>query len=111
MVSKPLMGVHTKMTNSTEDPSHIRFGGVNPELQGPNQAWLKTTNEKSWTLEMESMSFHGDTLFENGKVMINPGYPFIGVPKEDFDAFKKDVTDAYPDEAVTCSDIDWCYFI
>lgn len=111
MISKPIMGVHTKMTNTTEDDSHIRFGGVNTDLQGPNEVWLSTIDEKTWEMEMSKVSFHGDTLTKNGKVIINPGYPFIGMPTNDFESFKKDVIEAYPDEAVSCSDIDWCYFV
>ena len=32
------------------------------------------------------------------------------MPKDAFAAFKNDVVSAYPDEPVTCTDFDWCYF-
>lgn len=113
MISKPIMGVHTHMFNSTEDPSHIRFGGYNEELfaQGESQVWLSTVNNTSWEMEMSSVKFHGDSIGEAASAIINPGYPFIGVPKSTFDLFKKDVKEAYPDEAITCEALDWCYFI
>jgi len=44
------------------------------------------------------------------RALINPGFPFIGMPEDAFLAFKTDLFTAYPDEKLTCTDKDWCYF-
>lgn len=107
------MGVHTHMYNSTEEPSQIRFGGYNEELfaKGHEQFWLTTVNNTSWEIEMSDVKFHGESLSGPGRAIVNPGFPFIGIPKSKFENFKKDVIAAYPDEQLTCQDMDWCYFI
>lgn len=112
-ISKPMFGVHTKMTESTEDPSQIRFGGENKDLfaNDSSQLWLKTVNSTTWEMDLTEVDFHGDDIIKNSKAIINPGYPFIGVPKAHFETFKKDVIEAYPDEAISCDHVDWCYFM
>merc|ERR1712140_111657 len=32
------------------------------------------------------------------------------MPSSSFEKFKEDVMNAYPDEPVTCTSMDWCYF-
>ena len=43
------------------------------------------------------------------KALINPGYPFIGMPTEQFDAFKKDIESQFAEGYFFCSDWDWCF--
>ena len=33
------------------------------------------------------------------------------MPKEAFEAFKKEIKEAYPEQPVTCTDLEWCYFV
>ena len=100
------------MWNSTEDPSEIRFGGYNAELfaAGHDQLWINTTSNSSWTIEMADVSFHGSSLWTDMPALVDPGYPFIAMPKSAFEAFKQDIMTAYPQEPVTCTSMDWCYF-
>lgn len=62
-------------------------------------------------MDFSKIKFHGDAIGDGGKAIINPGYPFIGMPMSSFDHFKQDVIEAYPEEQLTCEDVDWCYFI
>ena len=112
MISAPVMGIHTHMYNSTQDPSQIRFGGFNEALipSGHSQIWLKTLNDKTWEVEVHDVSFHGDKIFKRTKALINPGYPFIGMPEAPFETLIKDVMSAYPADKLNCKDLDWCYF-
>ena len=101
------------MWNSTEDPSSIRFGGYNEELfaTGHKQRWINTTSNTQWHIDLDSVEFNGEDLLpEKMTALINPGYPFIAMPVSAFEKFKKDLMDAYPDEPVTCTSMDWCYF-
>lgn len=94
MISEPVFGVHTHMFNSTEDPSQIRFGGYNEELfkEGHSQVWLPTVNNTSWELDVNNVQFHGDSLInatsEGQRAIINPAFPFIGMPHSIFEQFK-----------------------
>ena len=113
MITKKQFGVHTHMYNSTDDPSSIRFGGYNEELfkAGHKQRWINTTSNTQWHIELDSVQFHSENLLSSKiPALIDPGYPFIAMPDSEFDAFKQDVMNAYPDEPVTCTNKAWCYF-
>ena len=113
MIAQKLVGVHTHMFNSTEDPSVMRFGGVNTELfnSGYEMIWMNTTSPDAWTIKFNSAGFIEKDTWKYSVAVIDPGYPFIGLPKDAFEAFKKQVIEEYPDEAVTCDDNEWCYFL
>ena len=32
------------------------------------------------------------------------------MPKDSFEMFKKDITELYPDEAISCDSTEWCYY-
>ena len=59
MIAEKTFGVHTRLYNSTEDPSQIRFGGYNKELfkEGHKQAWLKTESKLSWVVKFSNAGF------------------------------------------------------
>ena len=42
--------------------------------------------------------------------IIDPAYPYIAMPREEFKIFGETLKVAYPDEPVTCNSMDWCYF-
>ena len=112
MIEKMQLGVHTRMRNSEEDPSSMRFGGYNEELfkEGHEQVWLNTTSNMSWEVQFDSAGFHSDTLFEDKHALVDPGYPFIGMPKNQFENFKNDLIKAYSIDEIICPDDEWCYF-
>ena len=113
MIKKKQFGVHTHMWNSTEDPSVIRFGDYNEELfkKGHKQMWMNTTSNMTWEVKFDSAGFHSDMIWNNTHALIDPGYPFIGLPEVYFEQFKQDILTAYPDEPITCHKNDWCYFM
>ena len=86
MISKKMFGVHTHLYNSTESPSEIRFGGYNEELfkEGHKQVWFNTTSTMSWEVKFNDASFHTERLWNNTHALIDPGYPFIGMPFHEF---------------------------
>lgn len=50
MIEDKVFGVHTHMYNSTEDPSVIRFGGINEDmfLEGHELLWVETVYKGTW---------------------------------------------------------------
>lgn len=113
MITKRQFGVHTHMYNSTEDPSSIRFGGYNEELfkVGHKQRWMNTTSNAEWHVNLDSVQFHSENILSSQiPALIDPGYPFISMPETEFESFKTDIMAAYPDEPVTCTSMNWCYF-
>jgi hypothetical protein len=113
MISSKQFGVHTHMFNSTEDPSQIRFGGFNKDLfnEGHDIIMMETRAKSSWEVKFDSAGFYSEEVWKGWHALIDPGYPFIALPKQAFEMFKNDLMKAYPDEPVTCSDDEWCYFI
>ena len=93
MIEKMQLGVHTQLRNSTEDPSAMRFGGYNEDLfkAGHEQVWLNTTSNMSWEVKFDTAGFHTDIVWNNKHALVDPGFPFIGLPKDYFDAFKSDL--------------------
>ena len=112
MVSKKVIGVHTHLWNSTEDPSTMRFGGIREDLypRGHEMQYHSTVSKDTWELNFDQVKFHGDHITKDIRGIINPGYPFIGVPHDAFQQFVDDVISAYPVDQIACYDMDWCYF-
>ena len=50
MIDSKVFGVHTHMYNSTEDPSTIRFGGINEQMfeEGHELLWVDTVFKGTW---------------------------------------------------------------
>jgi len=113
MLKKKIFSVHTHMFNTTSDPSQVRFGGINEALfkEGHEVLSMKTSSKQSWEVKFDSAGFRTSKIWNGHHALIEPGYPFIALPKEAFDIFKSDLLAAYPDEPVTCSDDEWCYFL
>jgi|Transcript_29969 hypothetical protein len=113
MISSKVFGVHTHMFNSTEDPSQIRFGGFNKDLfmEGHDMLHVETRAKSSWEIKFNSAGFYTEEVWKGWHALIDPGYPFIALPKQAFEMFKNDLKKAYPDAPVTCSDDEWCYFV
>ena len=113
MIEKRQFGIHTHMWNSTEDPSQIRFGGINNDLirDGHDLIYFNTRNNATWEIDIAHGGLH-ENLFANESMpaLINPGYPFIAMPYKAFSKFKQGMEAAYPDEAMTCNTDTWCYF-
>lgn len=113
MVKKKIIGVHTHLYNSTEAPSEMRFGGYNEELfkEGHEQVWLNTTNPTmSWVVKFDYAGFHSESLWEGKHALIDPGYPFIGMPFSYFKDFEADLALKYPEHPINCTREDWCQF-
>lgn len=112
MISSKVFGIHTQMWNSTEEPSEVRFGGYHQDLfgKGHDQVWLNTLNNTSWEVSFASIGFTTKAISHLTRALINPGFPFIGMPIDAFQNFKIELEDAYPEEPVTCTALDWCYF-
>lgn len=112
MIAKKQFGIHTHMFNSTEDPSRIRFGGYDEDLfaAGHQQKWFNTTGADSWDVPLLAVGLHSEAVHADQKALINPGYPFISMPSGQFEAFKAELKNAYPNEPLTCTSWDWCYF-
>ena len=101
------------MLNSTDDGSQIRFGGYKEEYfkEREVQIWLETVNVTSWELYVSNVTFQDNDLLVNQRALINPGFPFIGMPKGVFETFKQEVIAYHTDDNLTCKDLDWCYFV
>lgn len=113
MIKSKIFGVHTHMFNTTEDPTQIRFGAFNQDLfqDGHDLLLMETRSKHSWEVKFDSAGFFSEEVWKGWHALIDPGYPFIALPKNAFEAFKQDLLKAYPDEPVTCSDDEWCYFM
>lgn len=72
---------------------------------------MLTRSIHTWEVKFTSASFYTDKVWKGWHALIDPGYPYIAMPKQAFTTFKNDLLKAYPDEVVTCSDEEWCYFI
>jgi len=38
----------------------------------------------SWEIKINDVGFHSDFLYQNKHALIDPGYPFIGMPYHEF---------------------------
>jgi len=64
----------------------------------------------SWEVKFNDASFHTDRLWNNTHALIDPGYPFIGMPFHEFEKFEADLKVKYPEHAINCTKEDWCIF-
>ena len=112
MIGKKMLGFHTHMYNSNEAPSEMRLGGYNEELfkKGHEQVWLNTTDTMSWEVKFNSVDFHRENVYNDMHALIDPGYPFIGMPFHEFETFKEVLADKFPDHPIDCETEDWCHF-
>lgn len=72
--------------------------------------WLEA-DKKNFEMALSDLSFHGDSILSDATAIVNPAYPFMGLPKDQFKAFVGDVKAAYPDEKLSCTAYDWCFFV
>ena len=110
MIAKKQFGVHTRMRNSTYDSSQFRFGGYNEELfkKGHAQQWINTVSNDSWMIEIARAGLSSFIAYNSTiKALIDPGFPFIAMPLDDFEEFKNAISEDYP---VDCNSTDWCMF-
>ena len=112
MISKKMFGVHTHLYNSTEAPSEMRFGGYNEDLfkEGHSQIWLNTSHAMSWEVPIDYAGFNTEKLWTDMHALIDPGYPFIGMPFHQFKIFETDLAAKYPEHSINCTKEDWCQF-
>ena len=47
---------------------------------------------------------------ETIKALIDPGYPFIALPLDDFNEFKDKLSEIDETHPVECEALDWCFF-
>lgn len=70
---------------------------------------MNTTNPTmSWEVKFDNAGFNAEYLWNNTHALIDPGYPFIGMPWDSFKSFEKDLAEVYPDHAINCTKEDWC---
>lgn len=114
LIEKKMFGVYTKNANGTDIPSQIRFGGYNEDLlqAGQELVWINTNTTSSWAVTLQAFDFHYENILETPKkALINPGFPFIAAPLDDYEKYKADLLSGYPqDKGLVCTDYDWCYF-
>ena len=116
LITKKVFGFHTKPYNETyEDPmpSEVRLGGINQELfkAGHDLFFIDTLAKDTWEIDLRSVKMNGENILrQSSSALINPGYPFIAAPIEEFDHFKKDLELADPEDKLECSAWDWCFY-
>lgn len=62
----------------------------------------------SWEVPIDSAGFNTDNLWTDRHALIDPGYPFIGMPFHEFKIFEDDLKAKYPDHPINCTKEDWC---
>ena len=113
VIEDKIFGVHTFLENRTDATSQIRFGAINEDLLMPGHEmhYYKTLDVDTWQIPVEQVSFISDDLLNTTtKALINPAYPFIGMPEDDFEKFKADIESLFPEGDFYCSHWDWCFF-
>jgi hypothetical protein len=112
VIDKKIIGVHTYLQNTTDAESSVRFGGVNQDLIRKHHEirYMDTVAPDTWQIPLSQVAFMSDELLaQPSKALINPGYPFIGMPTEQFDAFQRDIASQFAEGYFYCSDWDWCF--
>lgn len=64
----------------------------------------------SWEIKFDSAGFNAEFLWNNTHALVDPGYPFIGMPFYYFNLFEKELAKVYPDHSINCRKEDWCQF-
>lgn len=114
MIDKKIFSIYTQMSNLTDTPSQIRFGAYNTALfSGTELWWINTLNRSTWQLPLSRLDFKSNNVLgKTVSVLMNPSFPFIAAPYDDFVKFRADLnsTTAVQNYNLTCSALDWCYF-
>ena len=112
LIENKQFGIYTKPWDKEEGESTIRFGGFDDRLftEDHELLWLNTTETNSWEIGIESAGFSSDEIWSNAQALIDPGYPFIGMPANHFEAFHEDIRSTFIEEPVDCQQNDWCFF-
>ena len=79
---------------------------------GTELHWLETISKDSWQVNLAQVDF-GQPNILNGvetRALMNPSFPFIAAPINDFNAFKEVLKGLNIGYDLTCSALDWCYF-
>ena len=90
MIEKKQFGIFTKTSNDTDRHSQIRFGGFNEALYAKKHTmqWIPTIGSDTWKIEIHEVAFHGDDILgQSTTALINPGFPYIAVPLDEFTLF------------------------
>jgi hypothetical protein len=102
------------MKNKTDTPSQIRFGAANTDLfEGTELHWINTIAEDTWQVKLQQVDYKKENLLGNPTVaLMNPSFPFIAAPYEDFVKFQEALnsTGLGSTYNLTCTALDWCYF-
>jgi len=119
IIQKRIFGLYTKVKNDTDDTSQVRFGGYNEDLFEKDEngqvshelVWIPTLTTNSWMLQCPQIDFNKDHITAGStKALINPSFPFISAPKNDFLKFREDLKSVYSDKPLICTDYEFCYF-
>lgn len=95
-------GIHIA-TDEEESHSSIRFGGINQGLLRSDHelTFYKTITPFSWIVTVDQIDFNTVNILKmNTKALINPGYPYIAAPKEEFDVFRDDLRKTFPEDPI-----------
>jgi len=74
-----------------EDTSSVRFGGIDEALIPKKHQLVNvpTLSNDSWMITIWSIDYVNiHILSRKTKGLINPGYPYIAAPKQEFEAFQ-----------------------
>lgn len=118
MIDQKQIGIYTKkrIQDSSEEnhkESTIRFGSYDDDLidKGHELLWMNTTESNSWAVKVNRASFGSSKeIWSDTEALMDPGYPFIGIPPQHYKAFQEQIKNAYSDDMVDCSSNAWCYF-
>ncbi len=102
------------MRNETDNPSQIRFGAYNENLfEGKQLHWIDTINDQTWQVKLAQVDYKQEDILGKPTVaLMNPSFPFIAAPFEDFEKFKAIVMGLGLENnfELKCTSLDWCYF-
>lgn len=59
---------------------------------------------------MQNIGFHEENVWTDKYALIDPGYPFIAMPKDEFVHFIEDLLTVHPEHNIKCDEMDWCTF-
>jgi len=66
--------------------------------------YFNTLGKDTWEVTLDQVEFMGDMfLNKTSKALINPGYPFIAAPFDEFATFKKDIESIFKEGEFYCS--------
>ena len=64
----------------------MRFGNFNHELfkAGHEAIMMESRAKSSWEVKFDNAGFYSQTVWKGWHALIDPGYPFIALPKQAF---------------------------